>query len=208
VKLGHGFHETAQGVRYTISAQAKAEVLERLLRLNHERWQVEGITFAEVDADAPDDAEEDDVIEEEEAAAVARAEAMLARETATTKAAPRPKPQRQKQGSLLQEVPALAQDASGQGVLTQTVFQAFRPGAPPPDEPPPIAQVQAPAEPALTPNAQQVRRTLETLPKTTFDVATLSRVTRISPIEVQEALKGLVVAGLVQQSQGKYRWRG
>jgi hypothetical protein len=39
--LGHGFHETAQGVRYTISAAARREVLGRLLRLNHERYEEE-----------------------------------------------------------------------------------------------------------------------------------------------------------------------
>jgi|GEM_PF-758342 len=35
--LGHGFHETAQGVRFTISEPARREVLTRLLELNHER---------------------------------------------------------------------------------------------------------------------------------------------------------------------------
>ena len=35
--LGHGFHETAQGLRYTISDVARRAVLDRLLRLNHER---------------------------------------------------------------------------------------------------------------------------------------------------------------------------
>jgi hypothetical protein len=35
--LGHGFHQTRQGVRYTISEPAHQEVLARLLRLNHER---------------------------------------------------------------------------------------------------------------------------------------------------------------------------
>jgi hypothetical protein len=39
--LGHGFHETAQGIRYTISESARREVLTRLLRLNHERWEEE-----------------------------------------------------------------------------------------------------------------------------------------------------------------------
>lgn len=39
--LGHGFHETAQGVRYTISEQARREVLARLLKLNHERFEEE-----------------------------------------------------------------------------------------------------------------------------------------------------------------------
>ena len=39
--LGHGFHETAQGVRYTISELARREVLRRLLELNHERYEEE-----------------------------------------------------------------------------------------------------------------------------------------------------------------------
>ncbi len=39
--LGHGFHETAQGVRFTISESARREVLTRLLRLNHERYAEE-----------------------------------------------------------------------------------------------------------------------------------------------------------------------
>ncbi len=39
--LGHGFHETAQGVRYTIHESARREVLSRLLKLNHERYEEE-----------------------------------------------------------------------------------------------------------------------------------------------------------------------
>jgi hypothetical protein len=39
--LGHGFHETKQGLRYTISEPARQEVLVRLLRLNHERYAEE-----------------------------------------------------------------------------------------------------------------------------------------------------------------------
>jgi len=35
--LGHGFHETKQGIRYTISETASREVLDRLLTLNHLR---------------------------------------------------------------------------------------------------------------------------------------------------------------------------
>jgi hypothetical protein len=35
--LGHGFHETKQGVRYTISEPARRIVLDRLLALNHQR---------------------------------------------------------------------------------------------------------------------------------------------------------------------------
>ncbi len=37
LELGHGFHETKQGLRYTISEEARREVLGRLLELNHER---------------------------------------------------------------------------------------------------------------------------------------------------------------------------
>lgn len=36
--LGHGFHETKQGVRYTISEAARRAVLDRLLALNHQRY--------------------------------------------------------------------------------------------------------------------------------------------------------------------------
>jgi len=39
--LGHGFHQTKQGVRYTISEPARREVLSRLLKLNHERYAEE-----------------------------------------------------------------------------------------------------------------------------------------------------------------------
>lgn len=39
--LGHGFHETRQGVRFTISDSAREEVLDRLLALNHERYAEE-----------------------------------------------------------------------------------------------------------------------------------------------------------------------
>jgi hypothetical protein len=39
--LGHDFHETAQGVRFTISESARREVLSRLLKLNHERYEEE-----------------------------------------------------------------------------------------------------------------------------------------------------------------------
>jgi MmeI, target recognition domain len=41
VDLGHGFHETRQGVRFTISEAARQEVLDRLLALNHERYAEE-----------------------------------------------------------------------------------------------------------------------------------------------------------------------
>ena len=41
LELGHGFHETKQGVRYTICEAARREVLARLLKLNHERYAEE-----------------------------------------------------------------------------------------------------------------------------------------------------------------------
>jgi hypothetical protein len=39
--LAHGFHETKQGLRYTISEEARREVLDRLLLLNHQRHEEE-----------------------------------------------------------------------------------------------------------------------------------------------------------------------
>ena len=39
--LDHGFHETKQGTRFTISESARREVLSRLLKLNHERYAEE-----------------------------------------------------------------------------------------------------------------------------------------------------------------------
>ena len=39
--LDHGFHETKQGIRYTVSEAARREVLARLLKLNHERYEEE-----------------------------------------------------------------------------------------------------------------------------------------------------------------------
>ena len=39
--LGCGFHETKQGIRYTISERARREVLDRLLALNHDRYAQE-----------------------------------------------------------------------------------------------------------------------------------------------------------------------
>jgi hypothetical protein len=39
--LDHGFHETKQGIRFTISESARREVLQRLLKLNHERYEEE-----------------------------------------------------------------------------------------------------------------------------------------------------------------------
>jgi hypothetical protein len=39
--LDHNFHETKQGIRYTISEAARREVLDRLLQLNHQRYAEE-----------------------------------------------------------------------------------------------------------------------------------------------------------------------
>ena len=39
--LGHDFHETKQGIRFTISESARREVLALLLKLNHERYAEE-----------------------------------------------------------------------------------------------------------------------------------------------------------------------
>lgn len=39
--LGHGFYDTPQGTRFTISEDARSEVLQRLLKLNHERYEEE-----------------------------------------------------------------------------------------------------------------------------------------------------------------------
>jgi hypothetical protein len=41
MELGHGFHETRQGSRFGISAQARADVLDKLLALNHYRYDQE-----------------------------------------------------------------------------------------------------------------------------------------------------------------------
>jgi predicted secreted protein len=41
LELGHDFHETAQGVRFTVSESARREILSRLLKLNHERYEEE-----------------------------------------------------------------------------------------------------------------------------------------------------------------------
>lgn len=37
INLAHGFHESKQGIRYTISEAARREILDRLLALNHQR---------------------------------------------------------------------------------------------------------------------------------------------------------------------------
>jgi len=41
IELGHGFHETRQGMRFTISPQARIDVLDKLLALNHYRYDQE-----------------------------------------------------------------------------------------------------------------------------------------------------------------------
>ena len=41
IDLGHGFHETPQGTRFTISPQARVDVLDKLLALNHYRYDEE-----------------------------------------------------------------------------------------------------------------------------------------------------------------------
>ncbi|MCT7953082.1 restriction endonuclease [Ancylothrix sp. C2] len=41
IDLGHDFHQTKQGLRFTISETARREVLDRLLLLNHERYAEE-----------------------------------------------------------------------------------------------------------------------------------------------------------------------
>jgi hypothetical protein len=41
IDLGHGFHETKQGIRFTISESVRRIVLDRLLSLNHERYEAE-----------------------------------------------------------------------------------------------------------------------------------------------------------------------
>lgn len=41
LKLDHDFHETKQGIRFTISEAARRAALQRLLKLNHERHEEE-----------------------------------------------------------------------------------------------------------------------------------------------------------------------
>ena len=41
LNLGHGFHQTKQGTRYTISEAARQEALGRRLSLNHQRYAAE-----------------------------------------------------------------------------------------------------------------------------------------------------------------------
>lgn len=51
--LGHGFHETKQGIRFTISEAARREVLDRLLALNHQRHAEEVAAAAAQAATSP-----------------------------------------------------------------------------------------------------------------------------------------------------------
>jgi hypothetical protein len=39
--LDHGFHDTRQGIRYTIGPMIRREILDRLLELNHARYAAE-----------------------------------------------------------------------------------------------------------------------------------------------------------------------
>jgi hypothetical protein len=41
LNLGHDFHETKQGTRFSICEVARLELLARLLKLNHERYAEE-----------------------------------------------------------------------------------------------------------------------------------------------------------------------
>lgn len=41
LELGHGHHDTAQGVRFTVAPAARTELLDRLLELNHARYATE-----------------------------------------------------------------------------------------------------------------------------------------------------------------------
>jgi hypothetical protein len=41
LELDHGFHDTPQGRRFTLGPAARAEALDRLLELNHERYAEE-----------------------------------------------------------------------------------------------------------------------------------------------------------------------
>jgi hypothetical protein len=52
-ELGHGFHETKQGVQFTLSEAARREFLDRLLELNHQRHAEEQTKLAVRAASAP-----------------------------------------------------------------------------------------------------------------------------------------------------------
>jgi hypothetical protein len=51
--LGHGFHNTKQGARYTISETARRTILDRLLALNHQRHAQENARKAAQAVSAP-----------------------------------------------------------------------------------------------------------------------------------------------------------
>jgi hypothetical protein len=51
--LGHDFHETKQGIRFTVSEAARREVLDRLLALNHQRHADEVAAGSRREADKP-----------------------------------------------------------------------------------------------------------------------------------------------------------
>jgi len=51
--LGHGFHQTKQGVRYTLSEPARRAVLARLLALNHKHYAEEEVAKAKLPVSAP-----------------------------------------------------------------------------------------------------------------------------------------------------------
>jgi hypothetical protein len=53
LNLDHGFHETKQGLRFTISESARRTVLDRLLALNHQRRAEEEAEKAELAVSAP-----------------------------------------------------------------------------------------------------------------------------------------------------------
>jgi hypothetical protein len=55
--LGHGFRETLQGERYTISDAARREVLTRLLKLNHQRHAEELLAAERANLSDPDGAD-------------------------------------------------------------------------------------------------------------------------------------------------------
>ncbi|GAB1054275.1 MAG: hypothetical protein WAqPseu_02630 [Shewanella algae] len=44
LSLNHGFHEAKQGVCFTVSEDDRLKILQRLLKLNHERYEQEEIT--------------------------------------------------------------------------------------------------------------------------------------------------------------------
>ena len=52
--LDHGFHETRQGIRYTVGPAARQEILDRLLELNHERYAAEVAAGLHKNSKSPD----------------------------------------------------------------------------------------------------------------------------------------------------------